>query len=145
MLADVDRMHGSQVGAEDAFSLEQLSRCAALDCEALFDLRRLLREVDVQRHAPLARVRRDDAHRFRIDSAHAVDGGGQSRAVGVFHLVHAQRPAVRIAVGERKLLRLQRTAIETAPQVARVDQRDADPFFMRRVDQRLAKPVAMAV
>src|SRR5205807_938774 len=53
VLADVDRMHGGEVGAEDALSLEQLSRCAALDCKALFDFRRLLRKVDVKWHAPL--------------------------------------------------------------------------------------------
>ena len=62
VLAQVNRVHGGEVRVENAFSVQQLRRSAALGCHALLNLCRLLSEMDVQRHAALLRVREDDAH-----------------------------------------------------------------------------------
>ena len=99
----------------------------------------------MQGHAPLAGIGRDDAHRLRIHGANAVNGGRNAGAVRFFELIHAARPAVRVAIAEGELFGLERPAVHPAAQVAGVDERDADALLTRRVDERLAKFVAMAV
>ena len=89
---DMDRVNGGQVRPQDPLAFEELGRRAALDLHAFLDLRRLLGEMDVQRHLALPRVGGDDAHGLGIDGADAVDGRGDAHAIRIAQLVESARP-----------------------------------------------------
>src|SRR6266700_1929121 len=113
VVGQLNGVHGGEVRAEDALPIEELCGSAALDLQALLDLGKLFREMDVQGHTPILRVAENDAHRFGVDRAHAVDGGRDSYAVGVLQLVDAPRPSIGVTIRESLLRSLERPAVHS--------------------------------
>src|SRR5438105_14141132 len=99
----------------------------------------------VKRRLALPRPGGHHAHRGRVNSPDAVDGGADPDPVASAQLLHARRPPLDITVRERALDALERAAVDATAQVARIEQRDADPFRCRGLDQRLAQVVAITV
>src|SRR5436305_10008657 len=101
--------------------------------------------MDVQRRLVFARPSGDSAHRFGIDRSDAVDRRADAYSIGFAQLVHAARPGVGVAVRKRKLLGLERSAVQAPAEVTGIDERDPNPFLASGVDERDPELVAMGV
>ena len=76
---------------------------------------------------------------------HARHGGSDARAFTVLQCIHALRPTVRIAIGKSLLDFVERSTVHPTPQVARVDESDADAPRGSGLEQCLAHLVAVPV
>src|SRR5260370_6179413 len=121
VLVDVNRMDGGQVGAKNPLAFEQLGGRASFDRLAFLSLSGLLSKMCVKGSAPPARPGRDHTHRRGVDRADAVDRRCDSNAVAILEVVDALRPLLRVAIGEKLLVRVELPAVEATAQIAGVN------------------------
>ena len=89
--------------------------------------RRLLRQVQVQRHRRVPRPVGHRCHRRGVDGPHAVDRGADGDVgVGGRDLLGPGRPAVDVAVAEPPLHGIEVGAVEAGAEVAGVEQHEPD-------------------
>ena len=114
---------------------EELGRGAAVDLVARLVLGGLLRQVHVERGAPLLGPPRDGRQLARGDGPYGVDGRADPRVVPFLEGGGAFRPGVRGAVGEAELVGAGRLS-EAGGEVGGVEQHQAEALVPRRHDQR---------